>query len=310
MRWLALLPLLGCGGEEFSLLSEEISTGMLLSGWSDGEVLHMVGGDLAGGAGVRVTWDGKRLCAVEQVTERALWWVTGEGDENYAVGEVGTILHTVNGTETREDVDTEATLFGVWMDGDRVWAVGGVVASGENRGEIWTRENGEWRAIDQNLPGVLFKIWDGYIVGDGVAYTLEDDVLTPIDTGGERLLTVRGRSSTDVWAVGGLGDSVVMHSDGGAFESVDSEGLAGGLNGVWTAPDDDVWVAGQFGLMGRSTDDGWDSPSPPLTSEHFHAVVRHQDDVFWLGGNLFSSGANFGVIGRFGAGKVNVRDCP
>ncbi|MCO4745853.1 MAG: hypothetical protein KC912_13750 [Proteobacteria bacterium] len=303
------LLLTACGSEDFSLLSESVSQGMLLSGWSDGETLHIVGGDLDGGAGVRVTWDGKRLCTEPEVTERALWWITGEGSETFAVGEAGTILHTVDGVETREDVDTEATLFGVWMDGDRAWAVGGEVGGGANRGEIWTRENGEWTAIDTDVPGVLFKMWDGFVVGDGVAYTLEDDLLVPVDAGGERLLTVRGRSGTDVWAVGGLADSVVMHSDGGDFEAVDSTGLNGGLNGVWTGPDEDVWVAGHFGTMARQTDDGWASPSPPLTSEHFHAVVQHQDEMFWLGGNLFSAGDNFGVIGRYGKGTPKPRDC-
>lgn len=310
MRFLPLLLVFGCAKQDYSLLSEQVPGGILLSGWSDGDVLHTVGGDLAGGPSIWATWDGKHLCVEQQVTERALWWVVGEGNETYAVGEAGTILHTVDGVRTREDVDTEATLFGVWMDGDRAWAVGGDVGGGENRGEIWTKNDGEWTAIDLDLPGVLFKVWNGYAVGDGVAYRIEDDVLTALDTGGERLLTVRGRSETDVWAVGGLSDSVVMHSDGGgAFEEVDSAGLSGGLNGVWTGADDDVWVAGHFGTMARQTEEGWDGPSPPLTSEHFHAVVRHQDEVLWLGGNLFSSGDNFGVIGRYGAGNIRAKDC-
>lgn len=308
---LLVLALTGCGKTQFSVFADQVPEGMLLSGYSDGETLHIVGGDLAGGPGIVAHYDGKSLCYESGAAERALWWIDGQSAQDwYAVGEAGTILHHVETERSVESVDTDATLFGVWVDDDgAVWAVGGVVGGGENTGEVWKRDpdTEQWSAFATELPGVLFKVWGGFFVGDGVAYELVDDTLVEMDTGGARLLTLRGSSPTDVWAVGGLQDAVVMHYDGNSWEAQDTSGLfGGGVNGVWLDDSDQVYLAGHFGLTAFDADGSWEMPELPVTSEHFHAVVGHGEDVFWLGGNLLSQGDNYGLIARYGSGSRTV----
>ncbi|MDP6931828.1 MAG: hypothetical protein QGG40_02885, partial [Myxococcota bacterium] len=161
--WLLMLCLaLGCqgkgddtaskGGVEgpWSVLAEGIEGGVLLSAWSDGDTLRFAGGELGGGPGILVDYTDGEACVEIGATDHALWWIHGPAaGEWYAVGEAGTILHSVDGVRTREDVDTDATLFGVWAEEEVVWAAGGHVGSGENDGEIWKREDGTWEIVLQ-----------------------------------------------------------------------------------------------------------------------------------------------------------------
>ncbi len=326
-------------GPGFSLTSDDMESGMLLSSWTDGDELLFVGGDLGGGPGTLTTWRDGELCLEQDVHDRGLWWIHGPRDgEWYAVGFEGRVLHSVDGTRTVEDIDTDATLYGVWAAGeDDVWAVGWT-GTGTNEGEIWRRTNGTWSLHQGGLPGALFKVWDGWIVGDDQIYQWVDDAwvshptvwLLDDDTGelyeetvesdlardwdGVRLLTIRGRNNTDdVWAVGGDYSSLLLHFNGTRFEEVTTEGIGQPLNGIWTAPGEDIWVAGHFGTTaGWSTEtESWLAPSFPITNQHFHSVWGHGDEVWWAGGNLFSAGNNVGTIGRYGEdwSTVEASDC-
>ena len=118
----------------------------------------------------------------------------------------------------------------------------------------------------------------------------------------ERLVTIRGESENDVWAVGGRFSAAVLHWEDDAWTTVQTAGLSQPLNGIWTAPDETVWVAGMSGTQGYLTNEGtWKIPDFPLTNDHYHAVWKHQDEVLFLGGNLLSSaGPYHGTISRFG----------
>ena len=297
---------------DFSVMVDEIPQGVLLSAWTDSGELLMVGGSL-GESGILARYDGASLCVEEDVADGALWWIHGPRDgEWYAVGEGGRIVHDVDGERTREDVETDATLFGVYSMGDRVWAVGGNVVS--NTGEIWLREGGAWSLFAGDLPGLMFKAWEGWFVGDGQAYHLNDgDELVSYDVGSARLVTVRGRETgSDVWAVGGSTGSVLIHFEGQAWEEVD-QSLGQPLNGVWTAPDEALYVAGNSGLAAFYQDGEWVRPENSPTSEVLHAVWPFGDEVFWVGGNLLtSSGVYHGTILRYGAQRdvLTPEACP
>jgi len=283
----------------FSVVTSELAQGVLLSAWSDADELLMVGGEL-GGEGILARYDGDRLCVEEAVADTALWWIHGPRDgEWYAVGSQGRIVHEVDGERTREDVETNATLFGVYADGERVWAVGGDVSN--NTGEIWRREDGAWSLFAGDLPGLMFKTWEGWFVGDGQSYRLEGDELVPHDTDGARLVTVRGRDAeSDTWAVGGSSSAVVMRFEGEGWEPVEQE-LGQPLNGVWTAPGEPVYVAGNSGTTAFYQDGQWVKPDAPVTMEVLHAVWPHGDEVIWVGGNLMTtSGDYYGTIVRYG----------
>lgn len=288
---------------EWSAIGDGLGSGVLLSAWSDDAIVRMVGGDLGGGAGVFVTYDGDEVCVEEAVTERALWWLHGsEPGEFWAVGEAGTILHSVDGVRTREDVATAATLFGVFDTGDVVWAVGGDVQAGT--GEIWRRDATGWASVLTDAPGVLFKVWQDTIVGDRVGYRLQEGAWQPVDND-TRLLTTRG-DGTDTYAVGGTLGPEVRQWDNG-WQELPTTGLNQPLNGVWTAPGADLWVAGNFGTAARWDGATWQAPNPPPSVEHFHAVWGHCDEVLFVGGNLFSAGSNYGTVLRYGPPQGSVR---
>ncbi|HCP47488.1 MAG TPA: hypothetical protein DIU15_15715 [Deltaproteobacteria bacterium] len=319
----AALSLLGCS-DQFSIPLEAGAGGVLLASWTDGDELLAVGGHLDGTSGLLVRAQEDTWCADDEFADRPIWWIHGNGQGRwYAVGENGLILRHEAGETTDESVDTPATLYGVWDSGDRVLAVGGDVW-GDRLGEIWLRDSGGWSLVASGLPGVLFKVWEDWIVGDSVIYRLGSG-----DLGFEqklfglqdysvseqpRLLTVRGRADDDVWAVGGNAQGTLWHWDGTAWSEVPLSPLCTNqaLNGIWTDPGEDVWIAGMSGAMGAWTGSEWNCPEVPITGEHFHAVWPLGDEMLWFGGNLFSSGDNYATIARYGSEQraIEFVDCP
>lgn len=303
----------------FVVVADEIPGGVLLGAWPTGDELLMVGGDLDllnPAYGSLARWNGEALCVEEGVTDTTLWWIHGRDPiEWYAVGAEGRILHESGGSRTDESVPTASTLYGVWMaDDGKVYAVGGDVRD-SLRGEIWVKEGGVWSLFAGDLDGVVFKVWDRWFVGDGVAFHLEDGELVsrpPPD--GVRLLTVRGRADDDVWAVGGDPAAVLLHWDGTQWNdvAVSLDCTAQPLNGVWTGAGEDVWIAGNSGAMARFDGSAWECPVPPTSYESFHAVTSFKDEIWWLGGNLFSAGNNYGTLARYGADSepLEVGACP
>ncbi len=281
----------------FSLLADEVGDGVLLSGWSDGDEARMVGGALAAGPGMMVRYDQLTLCVESGITEQALWWIHGSAPGAWtAVGVAGTVIQERDGVRTRIDAPTDATLYGVWDTGDTLIVGGGDVDA--NTGEVWRWQDETWTALATDLPGVVFKVWEDWLVGVELTYQLEGDILVDRGAAG-RLLTVRGRATDDVWAVGGVGNALVTHWDGSAWSEIDAAGIGQPLNGIWTVPDEDVWVTGNFGTMAVWDGAIWTMPDWPLTSHHFHGVWRHLDEVLFVGGNLFSQTDNFATIGRY-----------
>ena len=305
---LGLLLLVACPDPEptWSLLAEPFGQAVLLAAWSDGEEALIVGGDLRGGAGALLRYDGRRLCAEPAPTEHPLWWIHGPRPGAwYAVGGHGTVLREVDGVRSREDLPTRATLFGVWAEGETVLAVGGDPLAGT--GEVWERRDGTWAPLALDLEGPLFKVWRDWIVGQGVTWRLEGDALVAYPPpGAPTLTTVRGRGPEDVWAVGG---DHVLHWTGDGWSRVDAP-TGRPLQGVWTAPGEPVWIAGAFGLQGWGDQEGWEVSAPPVTGDSFHAVWPHGDELLFLGGDLFGTGGGHGTIGRWGPGERRLEPEP
>ena len=333
MRLLSVLLLIsGCKGDApddtgpddsgspvgpWSLLADNFSEGVLLSIWpaSEEEILFVGGGVNRDGPGVLARYRPQEnsLCWEELLSDKALWWIHGTQETDwYAVGEKGSILHYTEELGLQdESVDSEQTLYGVWAGSDAVWAVGGSFGgSPTGSGEIWRKTEEGWSLFAEGLPGTLFKVWEGHFVGNQVAYRLDESgVLEAIAPGEQKLLTLRGRSDDDIWAVGGTQAASVLHFDGVGWTEIQTAGLSLPLMGVWTAPGEAVWVAGMNGVQGYSEDDGesWDIPDFPLTNNSFHAVRAVGDEVLFAGGNLMStSGDQFGTIGRFGPERAPV----
>jgi hypothetical protein len=312
----------GPDGPTWSILADNFASGVLLSIWkaSDEEVLFVGGGMGKEGPGILARYrpEEQTLCWEQVLADAALWWIHGvDLSDWYAVGEKGTILHyTENEGLVDESVDTPRTLFGVWVGEDAVWAVGGGFGgSATGNGEIWRKDETGWSLFAEDLPGTLFKVWEGHFVGNQVAYRLDESgELESLSPGEHKLLTLRGRSETDIWAVGGTQAADVMHFDGQVWTAIQTAGLSLPLMGVWTAPGEAVWVSGMNGVQGFSEDNGdtWVIPDFPLTGNSFHAVRAIGEEVLFAGGNLMSTTTEFhGTIGRFGpeTAPVSVSEC-
>jgi hypothetical protein len=303
----------GVAAPEFGVLADDIPGGVLLSGWWDGTQLRMVGGTMDGSTGVFATYDGGSVCSQPAPTP-TLWWIDGSSpDDWYAVGNSGTILHQVGATAVDESVPTDATLYGVWVDGERVWAVGGQTTSPV--GEIWLRAEGTW-ALVETTEGVLFKVHGGWFAGDGIVLRQAGETRVDVTPASEpRLLTVRAASDEDVWAVGGTSGPSVVHWDGTTWSEpeLDPYCVSRPLNGVWTGDGRGAWFAGFFGNVGGRLDDGtWICPDAPLTQRHMHSAVGIPDEVLFIGGNLMDGADNVGTILRYPApdAQLTPTSCP
>jgi hypothetical protein len=228
------------------------------------------------------------------------------------VGEQGLVWHVLGDEVIDETLPTSAKLFGVHDDGTSVWAVGGDLNTGE--GEVWRRDAGTW-ALLATTPGLAFKVWRGWVVGDGFVWQFDGDA--PIDrtpASAPRLTTVTGRGDDDVWVVGGLQTPELWHYDGSTWSqpALDPACTGGALNGVVVDDDGTVWVSGMYGVAASLRDGVWDCHQPPLTIDHFHAVARHGDDVLALGGDFLSQGTQHGAVVRYGVGEAApfLGDCP
>jgi len=290
----------------WEMVVEDGPGGMMLGAYSVGDTMIVVGGQLNDGTGTIWKLNDGVLCVDEEIPDAPLWWVHGRSETDlYMVGEQGLILHEVDGVRTREDVPSTAKLFGVYDDGTDVWAVGGDIF-GDGTGEIWRRVDGTW-SLASTTPGLAFKAWEGWFVGDGFVWWWDGtDFVDRTPAEAPRFTTVRGRSQDDVWVVGGTQVAEFYHWDGAEWSrpDVDASCVNAALNGVYTAPGEDVYVAGMFGVAGSFDGTAWSCADQPLTAKAFHAVWPH-DGAWWaLGGNFTSSSTQVSSVARFGEGPL------
>ncbi len=318
----------GPGEARWGELVRGLDGGVLLSAANVGDAVVFVGGQMSaqpgvapGGPGYLVRYEDGALCREDGVHARTLWWIDSPAaDEWYAVGEGGAIVHERAGARVDESVATDAALYGVRVHGDVVYAVGGDVW-GDKQGEIWRRDPaGVWAPFASELAGVVFKVWDGWFVGEGVAWYLDGDALIERHPpSGAKLLTARGGADGEVWAVGGAASPTLLRWAGDAWESVavDSACAQLGLNGIWVDPAGELTIAGTRGGLGfySGAEGGWSCPDGTVSLDDLHVAWGRGDERFVAGGNLLSAGNNFGSIIRYGPARepispADVGPCP
>jgi hypothetical protein len=166
---------------------------------------------------------GKTVSKVQVVTHplRDVW---GIGEDVFAVGDLGQILH-FDGSQWNLSNEPVSNLYDVWgMSKDDVYAVG----------------------------------WYGAILH------FDGDAWEPAVTGrdNEDFLGVWGRSSKDVYVAGsksggGEGEGIILHFDGTNWTEVYRDPNDVYLGSVYSLPGVPIFVAGS-GLMLQSTATGWD----------------------------------------------------
>jgi hypothetical protein len=245
--------------------------------------------------------------------DETLWWL-GAG---FVVGERGALYQVSEASLDKAPVLTQATLFGVWgASNTEVWAVGGSPLGNGDNDVILRFDGTTWsRVPPPELLGVAyFKVWgsardDVWIVGqDGLALHYDGSVWKRVTTPVRAtLLTVTGRSSTDVWAVGGP-PATLVHWDGTSWSEEPPPFEASGLTGVAFGPNGDLFVVGLAGTRWRRTSGKWvdDSDQPVLGD--LHAVwVAPSGEAWAVGGNYIAVDAatkRRGIVAHFGRGAV------
>lgn len=187
---------------------------------------------------VALHFDGDVWTTVDTGVLHALWWVHAfEDGPTFIAGGGATVLRVEDGVVERTPTPPffGNTVYGVWgASPDDVWAVGGFAG---RAGFIWHWDGTRWTeaTLPEDLPrdGVeipgLFKVW--------------------------------GRSSDDVWAVGGLG--TVLHWDGQSWRNVPS-GTRAPLFTVAGDAEEIVAVGGSAdGVVLRGGIDGFVDDTPP-----------------------------------------------
>ncbi len=272
----------------------------------------VVGGALgSGGNAFALHYDGRAWQRTDLATDATLWWVAERGSELWAVGERGTVMTTPDFAV--EAVPTTATLYGVWpSQSGTVWVVGG---EPDLSGVILRRVGGAWQDLSPpGATGAFFKVWgaaddDVWIVGQGGAILhWNGAALGPVESAVDArtpLLTVAGRAADDVYAVGGLGNAVVVHYDGSGWTRLSDPAFdsAPGLAGVSVDADGTAFLVGSGGTKLRGHVGAWSDETAEATRVDLHAVSL-------AGGNLFTVGGNYqapaptprqGLVAHFGA---------
>jgi len=288
-------------------------SGALLSVWGTGGEVWAVGGQR--GQGLVLHDDGSGWRSVVIDAEELLTWTYGfRQDDVYAVGHGGLVLHYDGDTWERIASGTTADLYGVWgASSDEVWIVGGD-ASGPVGSAVLLRGSGtEFSLVEdvpsELLPSALYKAYgspNGFLgVGtSGAILSFDGDTwrreASPTSS---PLFSLWGRAENDIFAVGGLGVSEILHFDGDEWSRVEDDLVGAGLSGVYTAPDESMVAVGddsyvvEVDLEGGAREallPGLD-PMPEL-----HGVWGDEDGVIYtVGGNLSAFPAPMtGVIFR------------
>lgn len=302
-----------------SAVAEAYSGGALFSLWDGDGQVWAAGGKA--GESVVLQYDGASWTTHDPGLGQQLWWVHGfEGGPVFVVGAGGVCARYQAGTWTPIDTGAPTTLlYGVWGAApDDLWAVGGVwraaPAGTSSEGDVVIHYDGSaWTRVDvpalagkpESAQKDLFKVWGAsadvaFIVGSGgVALHWDGSSWERKDTGmNEPLFTVVGRSATDVWAVGGLGDTKVMHWDGGLWSSVEVPEFAPPQTpGIWTAPGHAVYIAGIGGYTARLDPDGTWTEGNPITNDGYHAVRGVGHAIWAAGGDISSLSPTRGALG-------------
>lgn len=252
----------------------------------------------------------------------AMWWAWASSPDNvWIVGEDLQVAH--GGIDSLELVDvpevessTKATLYGVWGSGPNdVWMVGGspLYADGPE-GVIFHYDGTKVSKIE--LTGTasiaatetFFKVWgtsanDVMIVGTkGTALHYDGTTWTLTETGTKnRLLTVHGRSPSEMFAVGGSFSGSVLQYDGIRWREIGDETMPF-INGVYAAADGTVWVCGPTGYVAQWDGQTWTQYDVGVVGRDFHGILATDDGVYTAGGLLaIQPGPRLGIVARYGS---------
>lgn len=306
---------------ELDLVLQNLPGALLsITGTSPTDVIA-VGADPGDGKGPMVLrYDGTSWRRLETGATGDLWWisVTPVDGAFYMAGDGGLVLRfdPVSEEFTRQDTPTGGILYGIWgAAADDLWAVGD---AGDGGTAIVLRNTGAgWSEVDvsgvrpQGVP-TLFKVWgrstsEVYAVGgSGVILRYDGEEWSLVPSGTTRtLFTVSGNDSI-VAAVGGFISGVVVELDGDEFVDATPANFPQ-MNGVFV-PDEGTPAAGGVSRATGLRESGtWRQVDDGIdTLRDYHAVWVDSEEGIWaVGGDLSAGILDRGVVAYGGPQNVS-----
>jgi hypothetical protein len=202
------------------------------------------------------------LLAVWATSPNDVWAVGVDWSGGNLGGGSGFVMHWDGSQWQFSDVDDSVSLWAVWASGPTdVWMVGddtqgnGVIVRGDgtsaNPFDQASFTGPELRAIwGSGSQDVWLSPHQGVLQHwDGTSFTPAPS----LPSGGE-FFSVAGTGPTDVWAVGANG--AAFHYDGSTWSS-SSTGTTALLSSVWADAPGDAWAVGAGGTIVRWNGTGW-----------------------------------------------------
>lgn len=293
------------------VFDEEPSALLRVWGTSSSDV-YVVGADADGSGPVALHYDGARWRRLRPPVQGDLWWVQGVGpDDVRMVGDDGIALRYTPSTDSFEIRTTPTTLrlFGVWgASSDDVWYVGG--DTGRNRGVILRDDGRSVRSVDTTATAsaAFFKA-QGF--GANAVWLVGQRGRTLFWNGAELvehttgtflpLMGVHGQSEDQVFAVGGVGDGVMLSWDGAAWRE-ETPLATPQMIAVWAVDDQLAYAAGFNGRLFRRRSGAWAEVEEPVpTFQDLHALwVDEKGEIWGVGGRLAEDPPTGGVLVHHG----------
>ena len=285
--------------------------------------VYAVGADKRDGKGPAVLhYDGVKWHRLPTGATGDLWWVsvTPIDGDFYMAGDVGLILQydPPSGQFQRHTTPGTQLLFGVWGSAaNNLWAVGGDPADEDAGGVVWHYDGEAWTPAD--LTGVvsgglptLYKVWgrsasDIYAVGRrGVVIHFNGTNWTQLEITSlpRPLFTVHG-NDTQVAAVGGFFDGVILEQVGARFEDRTPQGITQ-MNGVFVPASGRAAAVGREGALAIRTANGWELQENTLnTVLDFHATWVDPDGGIWAVGGDLSVDLKDGILAYAGSRSIS-----
>jgi hypothetical protein len=236
----------------------------------------------------------------------ALNWVTGVGGELWVVGHRGAALRREDGLWVSHETGVEVMLWGIWgaAPGD-VWAVGGDGAAEDPTLLHW--DGAAWSFVQlppyQATSRGLFKVWgsaadDVHIVADGGLTLRWDGAQWQEQPSGSTidLISLWGRSSAEIIAVGGRANAHIARWDGASWTG--ETFLNPGLNGVWVDGSGHATLVGAQGTI-LALAPGASAPEPEQSGTFLLLHAVHGFDGgprFAVGGSLNQAPPYVGIL--------------
>ncbi|MEZ4318584.1 MAG: hypothetical protein R3F61_13810 [Myxococcota bacterium] len=241
-----------------------------------------------------------------------LWWVHAGDDGTAWLGGAGATVLEYDGSAFVRHVTpgfAGQTVYGVWAQSPSdVWAVGGFAG---REGFAWHYDGSEWAtvALPDDLPRTrdgeippLLKVWgrtsdDVWLVGGlGTILHYDGTALVRVESGTtEQLFTVHGDADTVV-VVGGGASGILLRNDGDGFVD-DTPPSANLLQGLHVDRDGVVWTAGERGrLFGRHKSTWAEVELDVEAPQSYHALWTDGEGDLWaVGGTVLSPALDAGI---------------